>query len=78
MILTFDIKEIKETPHGTFITGIFLEKPPYFVSDQKIKLGEYEFEIFGVPKDNLWTLILVTDKVFNEVLEEQVVHLEML
>ncbi len=78
MIIQFDIKEIKETPHGTFITGSFMEKPPYFVSNQILKMGRYEFEIWGVPKADIWSLKLLTEVDFNEALEEQVVQLEVL
>jgi hypothetical protein len=78
MILQFEIQETKDTPHGTFLTGTFVEKPPYFTSDQKVKLGEYAFEIFGMPQGDIWTLKLITDKTFNEVLEEQIVQLEIL
>lgn len=78
MILDFDIKEIGETPHGTFLKGSFIEKPPYFASNQILKMGKYEFEIWGVPKDGIWTLKLITEIDFNEVLEEQLVQLELL
>ena len=78
MTLNFEIKETKENAHGTFIIGKFVEKPPLFASDQKFQLGEYEFEIWGMPKGELWTLQLVSEKVFNWVLEEQVVRLEFL
>ena len=78
MTLNFEIKETKENAHGTFIIGKFVEKPPLFASDQKFKLGEFEFEIWGMPKAGMWTLQLVPHKTFNEVLEEQIVHLDIL
>ncbi len=78
MILHFDIKEIGETSHGTFLKGSFIEKPPYFATNQTLKMGKYEFEIWGAPKDGIWTLKLIKDVDFNEVLEEQVVQLEVL
>ena len=78
MTVHFEIKETKENAHGTFIIGKFLEKPPLFASDQKFKLGEFELGIWGMPKAGLWTLELVSDKTFNEVLEEQIVHLDIL
>ena len=78
MILHFDITEVKDTPYGTFLTGSFTEKPPYFASNQILKMGKYEFEIWGMPKDNVWTLQLTTDGEFNEALEEQIVQLEIL
>ncbi|NJN35409.1 MAG: hypothetical protein HC817_15275 [Saprospiraceae bacterium] len=78
MIIHFDITATKETSNGTFLIGKFTEKPPYSASNQKFKLGEFEFEIWGVPKAEMWTLILVSEKTFNEVLEEQIVQLEVL
>lgn len=78
MILHFDITEVKETPHGTFLIGKFTEQPPYFASNQILKMGKYEFEIWGMPKDDIWTLQLMTGGTFNEVLEEQIVQLEIL
>ena len=78
MTLNFEIKETKDNAHGTFIIGKFVEKPPLFASDQKFKLGEFEFEVWGMPKADIWTFILTSKKVFNEVLEEQIVHLEVL
>jgi hypothetical protein len=78
MNLNFEIRTTTQTPFGEFIVGTFLEKPPYFSSDQKFQLGAFEFELFGMPKDGFWTLKLVSDKAFNEVLEEQVVQLQIL
>jgi hypothetical protein len=78
MILHFDITEVKETPHGTFLIGQFTEKLPYFASNQILKMGKYDFEIWGMPKEDIWTLQLMTEGTFNEVLEEQIVQLEVL
>jgi hypothetical protein len=78
MNLNFEIRTTTQTPFGEFIVGTFLEKPPYFSSDQKFQLGAFEFEIFGMPKNGFWILKLVSDKAFNEVLEEQVVQLYVL
>ncbi len=78
MNLDFSIEKHTETTFGLFLTGRFLEKLPPFASDQKIRLGAFEFEIWGMPKDGLWTLKLVTEGVFNWVLEEQIVRLEIL
>lgn len=78
MTLDFNIQTHYQNPFGEFIVGQFLEKPPLFVSDQKFRLGEFAFEIWGMPKGGVWTFKLVTDKVFNMVLEEQLVHFEVL
>ena len=78
VLFNFEIEKHTETTFGSFLTGRFLEKPPLFASDQKFRLGEFEFEIWGMPKGELWTLQLVSEKVFNWVLEEQVVRLEFL
>lgn len=78
MTLDFNIKTHNQTPFGEFIVGEFLEKPPHFISDQMFRLGEFEFEIWGMPKEGVWTFKLVTDKVFNMVVEEQLVHFEVL
>ena len=78
MTINFEIEKYTETAFGIFLTGRFLEKPPHFASDQKIRLGAFEFEIWGMPKDGLWTLKLNTEGVFNWVLEEQIVRLEIL
>ena len=78
MTINFEIKTTTQTPFGEFIVGTFIEKPPYFSSDQKLKMGAYEFEIFGMPKDGFCTLKLISEKAFNEVLEEQVVQLYVL
>jgi hypothetical protein len=78
MTLKFEVNETKESPHGTYLIGQFLEKPPLFASDQKFRLGAFEFEVWGVPKNGVWTLELVSKKVFNVVVEEQTVLLEVL
>ncbi len=78
MNINFEIEKHTETTFGLFLTGRFLEKPPHFASDQKFRLGGFEFEIWGMPKEELWTLKLVSKGVFNWVLEEQVVRLEIL
>jgi hypothetical protein len=78
MTLKFEVNETKESPHGTYLIGQFLEKPPLLASDQKLKLGEFMFEIWGVPRKGIWTLKLVTEKEFNMALEEQTVLLEIL
>ena len=78
MTINFEIEKHTETTFGSFLTGRFLEKPPLFASDQKFQLGAYEFEIWGMPKGELWTLQLISEKVFNWILEEQVVRLEFL
>lgn len=78
MILDFNIQTHYQNAFGEFLVGEFLEKPPLFTSDQVFRLGEYVFEIWGMPKGDVWTFKLVTDKVFNMVLEEQLVHFEVL
>ncbi|MDZ7880210.1 MAG: hypothetical protein U5L45_21215 [Saprospiraceae bacterium] len=78
MTINFDIEKQAETPFGTVLIGRFMEQPPYFASDQKFKLGKFEFELWGVPRKGIWTLKLVTDTVFNEAMEEQVVVLDIL
>jgi hypothetical protein len=78
MIFDFNIKTHHQNAFGEFIVGEFLEKPPHFVSDQMFRLGEYTFEIWGMPKGDVWTFKLVSDKVFNMVLEEQLIHFEVL
>ncbi len=78
MTINFEIKETKETSHGTYIIGKFVEPMPLFSNDQKFRLGEFEFEMWGMPKDGFVTLELVSKKVFNWVLEQQVVRLDVL
>ncbi len=78
MILDFNIQTHYQNAFGEFIVGEFLEKPPLFTSDQVFRLGEYAFEIWGMPKEGVWTFKLVSDKVFNMVLEEQLIHFEVL
>ena len=78
MTLNFDIKNHYQNTFGHFIVGEFLEHPPYFVSDQKFRVGEFEFEMWGVLKDKNCTLKLVTEKELNWVLEEQVLKFEVL
>jgi hypothetical protein len=50
MTLNFEVQETQQNAFGTFLIGRFLEPPPYFASDQKLKLGQHEFEIFGKAK----------------------------
>jgi hypothetical protein len=78
MTLNFDIQSHYQNTFGHFIVGEFLEQPPYFVSDQKFRVGEFEFEMWGVLKDKNCTLKLVTEKELNWVLEEQVLKFEIL
>ena len=78
MTLDFNIQTHYQNAFGEFIGGEFLEKPPYFTSDQKFRLGEFEFEMWGMPKDGIWTFKLITNKVFNMVLEEQLIHFHVL
>jgi hypothetical protein len=78
MTLNFDIKNHYQNTFGHFLEGEFLEQPPYFVSDQKFKVGDYEFELWGVVKDRNCTLKLVTAKDLNWVLEAQVLKFEVL
>jgi hypothetical protein len=78
MNLDFSINTTTQNTFGTFIFGQFLETPPLFATDQMLKMGPYTFEIWGRPKGNVWTLKLITEGVFNEVLEEQTVKLEVL
>jgi hypothetical protein len=78
MTLEFNIQTHNQTAFGEFIVGEFLEKPPLFASDQVFRLGAFEFEKWGMPKKDVWTFKLVSDKTFNMVLEEQIVQLEIL
>lgn len=78
MTLNFEINHHYQNTFGDFIVGEFLEKPPLFVSDQKFKVGEFEFEIWGILKDRHCTLKRISKKEMNWVLEEQVLKFEIL
>ena len=78
MTINFEIEKQFDTTFGILLVGRFLEKLPNVPMSQKFRLGEFEFEIWGMPKGDLWTLKLVSEKVFNWVLEEQIVRLEIL
>lgn len=78
MQVSFEVKRVFENTFGHFVEGIFLEETPFFSSNQFFKLGQYQFEIFGNVKAGVWTLKLMTEGVFNEVLEEQIVQIEIL
>lgn len=76
-MLNFNIKNHYQNTFGHFLEGEFIEQPPYFTSDQKLRVGEFEFEVWGVMKGRHCTLKLVSKKEFNWVLEEQVLKFEL-
>jgi hypothetical protein len=78
MTLSFEVSSTVQNAFGEFIVGKFLEKLSYFPTDQKFRLSTFELEIWGMPKEDVFTLKLVSSETFNWVLEDQIVKLEVL
>lgn len=71
MQLDFEIETQFENAFGHFLTGQFVDQTPSLVAQPTLKMGEFLFQVWGQPRNNIWTLKLLEKKHFNFVGELQ-------